>query len=81
MNSLPDTGLRVADVQARCVNVPLEHPVRTSVGVVATAPLVLVDLHADDGTVGHAYLFTYTPLALRATRRMVLTLGLSLIHI
>lgn len=75
MNSLPDTGLRVADVQARCVNVPLEHPVRTSVGVVATAPLVLVDLHADDGTVGHAYLFTYTPLALRATRRMVLTLG------
>ncbi|SEK12249.1 mandelate racemase [Variovorax sp. OK605] len=75
MNTLPDTGLLVADVQARCVNVPLEHPVRTSVGVVATAPLVLVDLYASDGTVGRAYVFTYTPLALRATRRMLLTLG------
>ncbi|KQW64936.1 enolase C-terminal domain-like protein [Variovorax sp. Root411] len=75
MNIFPDTGLLVADVQARCVNVPLEHPVRTSVGVVATAPLVLVDLYASDGTVGRAYVFTYTPLALRATRRMLLTLG------
>jgi mandelate racemase len=75
MNTLSDTGLQVADVQARCVNVPLEFPVRTSVGVVATAPLVLIDLYASDGTVGRAYVFTYTPLALRATRRMLLTLG------
>ena len=75
MNTPIDTQLLVTDVKARAVNVPLEHPVRTSVGVVATAPLVLIDLYTNQGTVGHAYVFTYTPLALRATRRMLLTLG------
>lgn len=75
MNTSLDTNLLITDVQARTVNVPLEHPVRTSVGVVATAPLVLIDLYTNQGAVGHAYVFTYTPLALRATRRMLLTLG------
>ena len=75
MNIKIDTDILIAAVHARAVNVPLEYPVRTSVGVVATAPLVLIDLHASDGTVGRAYLFTYTPLALEATRQMVLALG------
>lgn len=75
MSPTIDPGLLITDVQARAVNVPLEHPVRTSVGVVATAPLVLIDLYTNQGAVGHAYVFTYTPLALRATRRMLLTLG------
>ena len=75
MNIQIDTDILITAVHARTVNVPLEHPVRTSVGVVATAPLVLIDLHASDGTVGRAYLFTYTPLALEATRQMVLALG------
>lgn len=76
MNALStDPALLITDVQARAVNVPLEHPVRTSVGVVATAPLVLIDLYTNQGAVGRAYVFTYTPLALRATRRMLLTLG------
>ena len=75
MNIKIDTEILITAVHARAVNVPLEYPVRTSVGVVATAPLVLIDLHAGDGTVGRAYLFTYTPLALEATRQMVLALG------
>ncbi|MGO4392482.1 enolase C-terminal domain-like protein [Variovorax sp. M-6] len=75
MNIKIDTEILITAVHARAVNVPLEYPVRTSVGVVATAPLVLIDLHASDGTVGRAYLFTYTPLALEATRQMVLALG------
>jgi mandelate racemase len=62
-------------VRARAVNVPLQYPVQTSVGVVATAPLVLIDLTASDGTVGRSYVFTYTPLALEATRQMVTSLG------
>lgn len=65
----------ITDVSARAVNVPLEFPVRTSVGVVSTSPLVLIDLHTNNGTTGRSYVFTYTPLALMATLRMVLTLG------
>lgn len=69
------SDIRITNIQARAVNVPLEHPVRTSVGVVATAPLVLIDLHTNAGTVGRAYVFTYTPMALEATRQMVLAMG------
>lgn len=70
---------RVERVVARAVNVPLEYPVRTSVGVVATSPLVLVDLHLDNGVVGHAYVFTYTPLALESTRILVQSFGAELV--
>ncbi|WP_342132655.1 enolase C-terminal domain-like protein [Hydrogenophaga sp. OTU3427] len=67
--------ITITDVTARSVNVPLEFPVRTSVGIVATAPLVLIDLSTSSGVVGRSYLFTYTPAALEATRQMVLSLG------
>lgn len=70
-----DRELRITGVQARAVNVPLHYPVRTAVGVVATAPLVLIDLHTNAGVTGRAYVFTYTPLALQAARHMVLALG------
>lgn len=65
----------IADIRARAVNVPLEYPVKTSVGIVATAPLVLIDLTTSTGVVGRAYVFTYTPMALEATRQMVIALG------
>ncbi|HEY4068537.1 MAG TPA: enolase C-terminal domain-like protein [Burkholderiaceae bacterium] len=78
MNKLTD--LTITAVRARAVNVPLEFPVRTSVGIVATAPLVLIDLTASDGTIGRAYVFTYTPLALRATREMVAALGAAVVN-
>lgn len=65
----------VTDVSARAVNVPLEFPVKTSSGVVSTSPLVLIDLHTNREIVGWSYVFTYTPLALMATLRMVMTLG------
>ena len=74
-----DPAFVVTGVVARAVNVPLEHPLRTSVGVIATSPLVLIDLHTSSGVVGRAYLFAYTPLALEATRQMVLTLGAVLV--
>lgn len=69
------TAPKIVSLQARAVNVPLEYPIRTSVGIVDTSPLVLIDLHTDQGAVGRAYVFTYTPLALEATRRMILSLG------
>lgn len=59
----------------RAVNVPLEHPVRTSVGIVETAPLALIDIATDRGIMGRAYLFTYTPLALAATTQLLASLA------
>ena len=70
---------RITAVHARAVNVPLEYPVRTAVGLIATAPLVLVDLETDAGLTGRSYVFAYTPLALPATREMVLSLGETLV--
>jgi len=68
----------ITSVMARAVNVPLKYPVRTSVGIIATSPLVLIDMSTDVGVVGRAYVFTYTPIALEATRQMVLALGRSI---
>lgn len=66
-------------IRARAINVPLAFPVRTSVGTVATSPLVLIDLDTDRGIVGRSYVFTYTPMALAATRELVASFGNALI--
>ncbi|PVX85871.1 enolase C-terminal domain-like protein [Paraburkholderia unamae] len=66
MDDIKITGLRV-----RAVNVPLQYPVKTAVGVVATSPLVLIDLLTNAGITGNSYLFTYTPLALKPVQQMV----------
>ncbi|SAL76273.1 mandelate racemase/muconate lactonizing protein [Caballeronia terrestris] len=63
--------IRIKGIRTRAVNVPLEYPIRTAVGVVATSPLVLIDLHTDAGVTGSAYVFTYTPLALKAVQQMI----------
>ncbi|MDN4575701.1 mandelate racemase [Pandoraea cepalis] len=70
MEDIQITGLR-----ARAVNVPLQYPVKTAVGTVATSPLVLIDLLTNANVTGHAYVFTYTPLALKPTLQMVEALG------
>jgi mandelate racemase len=62
---------KIISLKARAVNVPLEFPVHTAVGTVATAPLVLIDLLTDTGITGHAYLFAYTPIALKPLRAFV----------
>lgn len=67
--------ITITCISARCVNVPLAFPVKTAVGTVATAPLVLIDLLTSSGIAGRSYVFTYTPAALEATRQMVLSLG------
>jgi mandelate racemase len=66
---------KIVEVVARAVNVPLEFPVRTSVGIVDTAPLVLIDMKTNGGVTGRSYVFTFTTLALTATLEMVRSLG------
>lgn len=65
------TDIQITGLRARAVDVPLQYPVRTAVGTVATSPLVLIDLYTNANVTGTAYLFTYTPLALKPVQRMV----------
>lgn len=63
--------ITIRSLRVRTVNVPLEYPVKTAVGIVATSPLVLIDIDTSENVQGSAYLFTYTPAALKATAQMV----------
>ena len=56
----------IRSLTVRPVDLPLEHPIETAAGAMRTAPLVLIDVVDADGVAGHAYLRTYTPVALRA---------------
>lgn len=67
--------IQVTEVRVRAVDVPLEYPVKTAVGIVATAPLVLIDVLTDAGIVGSAYLFAYIPPALKPLAAAVTELG------
>lgn len=58
-------------VDVRAVRVPMAEPHRTASGVITESPIVLVDVHVDDGTVGHGLLFVYTTVALKPTVELV----------
>lgn len=62
-------------LRARAVNAPLLKPHKTASGTVEAAPLVLVDLETNDGLTGSAYVFVYTPHALRPTVDLLQTLS------
>src|SRR5262249_43547856 len=64
----------VRGLRARAVEVPLARPLVTSSGVIATAPLVLVDLLTAEGVTGSAYAFCYTPAVMVPLARLVANL-------
>lgn len=68
---MKDTELVIRAIKIRAVNAPMKRPVRTAMGAVASAPLVLIDLDAGDGIVGRSYIFAYTPDALGALARLL----------
>lgn len=61
----------IKKLTARPVLVPLRRPVVVMTGQVTMAPLVLIDLERSDATVGRSYLFTYSPIALKATTALL----------
>jgi mandelate racemase len=75
--ALPRLTIRALDVRA--VDVPLARPHPTAGGAVTSAPLVLVDLHTEEGVTGHGYVFVYTPLALVPVARLVTDLATLLV--
>lgn len=51
--------LTIRQVRARPVVAPLRRTVRTAVGVIPAAPLVLIDVVTEEGITGRSYLFGY----------------------
>ena len=72
---LADTGNAVAPairkVSARAVNATLKRPVKTAVGTIPSAPLVLIDVVTNEGVTGSAYIFGYKPVMLGALTRFL----------
>jgi len=54
-------SLTVRGARTRAFAVPLNIALGTSVAVIRTVPLLLVDLATEEGIAGRAYLFAYTP--------------------
>jgi mandelate racemase len=67
--------MTIRGLRARPVNVPMTRPLPTAGGVVATAPLVLIDVETAQGITGRSYLFCYTPLALSPAVSLLEGLG------
>lgn len=67
--------LTVSDLRVRAVNVPMPRPLQTSSGTISIAPLALIDLCTEEGVTGSAYLFCYTPLALKPVTQLIANLA------
>jgi mandelate racemase len=74
-----NSSLTLRSVKARPVIAPLGRPVRTAIGTIPAAPLVLIDVLTEEGVTGNAYLFGYTPLTLAPLARLVEEIGREII--
>ena len=61
----------IKDVRARGVLAPLKQPIRTAVGTIPSAPLVLIDVTTQQGSFGRSYIFGYTAAALAPLVRLI----------
>ncbi|WP_282604409.1 enolase C-terminal domain-like protein [Pelagibius sp. Alg239-R121] len=71
--------LTITALKSRAIVAPLARPVRTAVGTLANAPLVLIDVETDQGVTGCAYIFGYTPTTLKAIAAFLSDLEESLV--
>src|SRR6185437_4108726 len=72
---MSDAHLIVRDIKVQAVNVPLKRPLRNAMGVIPSAPLVLIDVATEQGVTGRAYLLAYTLAALAPLARLVEEIG------
>jgi mandelate racemase len=75
---MPILPLTIRAIDATAVIVPLARPIRTAVGTIPAAPLVVIRLQTEEGPQGQAYIFAYTTAALPALHRLVLDIGAEL---
>ncbi len=55
----------VRNIRTRAINADLTELIATASGVLSSSPLVLIDVLTSDGVTGSAYVFAYTPDALK----------------
>ena len=67
--------LTIKEIKARAVVAPLKRPVRTAVGTIPSAPLVLIDVLTEQGSAGRSYIFAYIIAALVPLARLVNEIG------
>lgn len=70
-----NSPLIISNVVARPVIAPIARPIRTAVGEIPAAPLVLIDVYTEQHITGSAYLFAYTPVTLIPLVKLVEKLG------
>jgi mandelate racemase len=58
-------GLTLRSIDLRTVSIPLKRPVVSKVGLFDRWPLVLIDLHTEEGIVGRSYLEPYLERSMR----------------
>ena len=75
----PSERLTIETVVARAVIAPFRRPLRTAVGEIPAAPLVLIDVRTREGVIGRSYLFGYTQTVLSALTNLVQEIGTELI--
>jgi mandelate racemase len=63
--------MRISHFTVRAVNPPLATPHATASGTVTHFPMVLLDLHTDEGVSGCAYVFTYGAWALKPVAELL----------
>jgi mandelate racemase len=69
----------IRGVKARAIVAPIARPVKNAFGVIEAAPMVLIDVETDSGVTGHAYIFAYTKLTLKALTHLVEEIGRELV--
>jgi mandelate racemase len=61
----------IRSIEGTLVRIPMRRALGTSAARVTDAPLLLIDLHTDQGSTGHAYLFCYRESAGQAALALV----------
>jgi len=74
--SLP--ALTIQAIETHAVTVPVARPVRTAIGAIESAPLVLIDMVTAEGITGRAYIFAYIRPVLLALEKIVVDIGAEL---
>ena len=67
--------MEIRKLRVRGIDLKLERPVETAGGVMCSTPLVLLDLHTEEGITGSSYVRCYTPVALRALEQLTRAIG------
>ena len=73
--TVPMHALTIRRVRARGVDVRLKQPAVTAAGTFTTFPLVLIDLHTEEGVRGSVYIFAYHQFVMKPLVLLVEGLG------